>query len=355
MISLKKKILFIVTKSEPGGAQKFVYEQILISKNNFDCFLCTDTEGWLFQAASAHLAGSVLNERIKEVSFSFFFTLCKFIRKYDIDLVVCNSAYAGIYGRLAAVLTGRKSIFVSHGWSSVYQGRGLSGIFNLIENGLSTIGSAILCISNNDYHTALKKIGISKNRLHVIQNKTFSQLSVLKPEFSPDKPLKILTVARLDYPKRVDLALAAFGNYSDVHVYIVGGGSQETALKDQVKNDEILNFTFLGSIENFSSFQDYDLFLLLSDSEGLPMSAIEAMSCGLPLLLSDVGGCEELIANNGVLVKNNIEAIREGLSYCLDNREQFSTASLNLFNERFNLSLHREEYINYYNSVMKKN
>jgi glycosyltransferase involved in cell wall biosynthesis len=354
MIARKKNVLFIVTKSEPGGAQKFVFEQTIVLKDDFNCFLCTDTKGWLFQAALPHISGSLINKKIRGISISFFWILRNFIRENDIDLVICNSAYAGIYGRLAASLTGKKSIFVSHGWSSIYQGKELSIVFNLIEKWLSKVSSSTLCISNNDYRTAIEKIGITQGRLHIIQNKTFSQHLQLDLGHRSDL-LKVLVVARLDHPKRVGLAIAALGNYPGVHVYIVGGGRQEPELKAQVQNAKVLNVSFLGSIENFSAFQDYDLFLLLSDSEGLPMSAIEAMSCGLPLLLSDVGGCHELIENNGVLVKNQVEAIQNALSICVINREKFQAQSILLFNKKFNLSLHKEEYINYYNNVLKKN
>ncbi|MCW0135793.1 hypothetical protein OIU92_00875 [Escherichia coli] len=47
----------------------------------------------------------------------------------------------------------------------------------------------------------------------------------------------------------------------------------------------------MGEVNNFYNYHEYDLFSLISDSEGLPMSGLEAHTAAIPLLLSDVGGC----------------------------------------------------------------
>ena len=87
-------------------------------------------------------------------------------------------------------------------------------------------------------------------------------------------------------------------------------------------------------------------------SEGLPISALEAMSAGLALILSDVGGCKSLIQDNGGLVLNNKEAIKEAIVVCMDQLSKYQFNSLRLFNERHNLSHTAKRYIEYYHSVL---
>ncbi|WP_254434363.1 glycosyltransferase [Proteus mirabilis] len=70
------------------------------------------------------------------------------------------------------------------------------------------------------------------------------------------------------------------------------------------------------------------MFVLCSDSEGLPMSAIEAGSAGLPLILSDVGGCSELIysfnkKSNGLLINNNVDELLEALTKISENYSEY--------------------------------
>lgn len=352
----KSNVLFIVTKSEPGGAQKFVFEQFLILEDEFTLFLATDMPGWLFKVSESKLCNSFLDNRIKGISLIYLFKLMKFINNNDIHLIVCNSANGGLYGRVAAFLLRRKSIYVSHGWSSTYRGKKLAFIFNKIEKLLSLICSSILCISENDKTIAQSKIQIKQALIKTIPNKIFPIPSdeLVYVKNSSNIIVRILTVARLDYPKRVDLLIDAFGNMENIEVYIVGGGPQEGSLRDKLEKNLITNIFLLGTISSFCDFRNYDIFALLSDSEGLPMSAIEAMSCKLPLILSDVGGCNELIENNGILVENEISSIRMGLAECIRNLEIFRTESISLFNKKFNLEINKQEYINYYQSILLK-
>lgn len=352
----KSNLLFVVTKSEPGGAQKFVYEQMLILEDQFHLFLATDMPGWLFEVSNSKLSNSLLDNRIKSLSFSYLFQLIKFIKNNDINLIVCNSANGGLYGRIAAFLLKRKSIYVSHGWSSTYRGKKLAFIFNKIEKLLSMMSSSILCISENDTLLAQTKIRIKLSLIKTIPNKIFpiTSNSTIPTKNSANGIIRVLTVARLDYPKRLDLLIEAFGNMKNVEVYIVGGGPQEGMLRDLIRKNLINNIFLLGTISSFSDFRNYDIFVLLSNSEGLPMSAIEAMSYELPLILSNVGGCKELIRNNGILVENEIYSIQEGFGECIKNIEKFRIESSSLFNEKFNLELNKQEYISYYHSVLSK-
>ena len=107
-----------------------------------------------------------------------------------------------------------------------------------------------------------------------------------------------------------------------------------------------------------SNFKNYDIFALISESEGLPLSALEAMSAGLPLILSNVGGCSELIYDNGVLVENNIDDIHNGIIKTIQNIENYSLNSKLLFDRKFNLSKNKVDYISFYkdiDSINKRN
>ena len=102
-----KNILFIVTKSQNGGAQKWTKEQIEICSNNFKCFLATDENGWLSQ--NIKVQDKFLNKLIYiRFSFSYFLELNKFLKSNDIDLIVSSSANAGIYSRIVKLFNKKK-------------------------------------------------------------------------------------------------------------------------------------------------------------------------------------------------------------------------------------------------------
>ena len=144
-----KKILFIITKSENGGAQKWVKEQIEILENKFEIYLVTDEKGWLFQ--NVKMNGYMTDYRIRNrFSLCFFFKFIKFLKKNNIDLIIASSANAGVYSRLSKIFYKAKVIYVGHGWSSIYNGGNLKWLYTKIEKFLSYFTDSILCISKSD-------------------------------------------------------------------------------------------------------------------------------------------------------------------------------------------------------------
>lgn len=347
----KNKLLFITTKSQVGGAQKFVKEQIDICENEFDIFLCTNQNDWLTQQVA--VKNVLLNKSIeKTFSIGFLIQLIKFIKQNKIDLVVTNSANAGFYGRLAAYFANVKSCYYSHGWSSVYNGGRFSFLLNRIERFLSKISSAVICVSDSDYRVAIEKVGVQKSKLLIAQNAAFSMPEQKQFTQKIALPAKVISLVRFANPKRIDLMIKAFEQMPNTQLFIAGSGPSFEVWDTYIANKKITNVFLLGEIQSFSAFNEYDIFMLISDSEGLPISAIEAMSAGLPLVLSNVGGCPELINKNGVLVENNVQSVQQGIQMVMDNYESFQQNSLLLYNQNFNLDKVKARYINLYKSLI---
>jgi glycosyltransferase involved in cell wall biosynthesis len=119
--------------------------------------------------------------------------------------------------------------------------------------------------------------------------------------------------------------------------------------------NKIGNVTLLGEVPSFNNFVNYSAFMLISDSEGLPISAIEAMSAGLPLILSNVGGCPELINANGVLVDNTVDDIVKALFQVEISQTEMSAKSLQLYNQHYNLNNNIDKYIETYSNLINSN
>ena len=346
-----QKILFIITKSEVGGAQKFVKEQIDISSKEFDVYLCTNQEGWLIEQVQRKTKSFFLSKSIeKKTSLLFLIDLIKFIKHNKIDLVITNSANAGFYGRLAAFFARTNSCYFSHGWSSVYNGGKFSFLLNAIERFLAFISSKVICVSDNDFKIARDKISISTSRLVILKNAT---LPIFKQKITPqNQPLKIIALARFANPKRIDLMIKSFEQINDAELSIAGSGPDFEIWQQYIQDKNITNVKLLGEIQSFSAFNEYDAFMLISNSEGLPISAIEAMSAGLPLIVSNVGGCPELINSNGILVENDIESITNAINKLKENYIQYKANSIAFYNSTFNLNIVKDRYINLYKSMI---
>lgn len=170
---MKKKILFIITKGDTGGAQKFVAQQIevLHSTSKYELYLATNKEGWLSEQVNGKIKNKLIDKNIESrASLKYFWKLRQFITANSIHLIICNSANGGLYGRTATVGTPCNSIYVSHGWSSVYNGGSYAWLLNRIELALTYIGSSVMCISESDYYTARDIIKIPSRKLKLINN-----------------------------------------------------------------------------------------------------------------------------------------------------------------------------------------
>jgi glycosyltransferase involved in cell wall biosynthesis len=119
------------------------------------------------------------------------------------------------------------------------------------------------------------------------------------------------------------------------------------------------SFEFLGYLSNEKVldvyFQyDVDFFINLSDSEGIPVSIMEAMSIGIPVIARDVGGTREIVnPTNGLILKEPLEEnfdekIIEFMKYRLDNIEyykQLSNNCLKIWEDKYNLEKNNEMFI----------
>ncbi|WPU24670.1 glycosyltransferase [Cedecea neteri] len=311
-------ITFIVTKSEVGGAQTWTNEMMKIAKRDNTVHLITSQNGWLTEQGNFDKL-LILPELKKHFSLTGYLSLLKYIKKEKISVMVASSANAGIYSRMAKIICKFKSIYVSHGWSCIYNGGSLKSIFIKIEKYLSYLTDVVWCISKSDASSAIDIIGIDAKKIVTLTN----AVPVMTARNKPLNENKIIFVGRLAHPKRPDLILSVVAKHPEIQLDIVGDGEQLEELKKQYQG--FVNIKFLGEIKSFSNYAEYDVFVLTSDSEGLPMSALEAHTAGVPLLLSDVGGCNELVKNNGLLVSNNENDVECKLNKLLENYDYYLT------------------------------
>lgn len=151
------------------------------------------------------------------------------------------------------------------------------------------------------------------------------RLGTIKPAFTLDKvkgnSLHLVSCSALRPVKRVDLIIEAVALLQakgfEIHWTHIGDGElyeklQKLAQKKLSEN----SFHFAGFIRNHQVLDYYhenkvDVFLNVSESEGVPVSIMEAISIGLPVIATDVGGTKEIVEDevNGILLGAQINAI----------------------------------------------
>lgn len=152
---------------------------------------------------------------------------------------------------------------------------------------------------------------------------TVNYLGVREQEYKPyqeHEVLRLLSCSSLVPLKRVDKIIEALSLINDVSIEWthIGDGRTKDILQEKAKSlldkKENIQYSFKGYLESNEVFEFYknhyiDYFILLSDTEGLPVSIMEAMAFGIPVIASNVGGVGEIVnCSNGYLVENTESA-----------------------------------------------
>ena len=174
----------------------------------------------------------------------------------------------------------------------------------------------------------------------------------LRQKFNLSESDTIIVSTAMLYPiKRLDRLLKGFevlaGQRRDIQLLLVGSGSEHQKLMDMVNSfseNVRKQIKFLGFRKDILSFlQLSDIFVLTSDSEGLPLACLEAMACGLISVVTDCGGTSEIIKDgiNGFLTEKNPEGIFLGLQRALNlnnaQRQAMAMYTRKYIEEKFDL------------------
>jgi len=204
-----------------------------------------------------------------------------------------------------------------------------------------------------------KKYNIDKFK-DIIKNIEVAHLGTFPPKLKEVKTLdnkfdiNIISVSSIIPLKRiiqVPVLLSKFDNIKINWVHFGDGilfDELKTTAKTLLDNKNNIDYQLMGNVSNkelinYYSENKVDLFLSLSSSEGIPVSMMEAMSFGVPVISTDVGGISELVnSTNGFLINPSVnydEIISIIISYNNMNsiqKKEISNNAINHWNKNFN-------------------
>jgi len=327
-----RKIVYIITLPDLGGAQSHLYEVMVnINKYGYQAFLITGRGGWLTNKLEAKgIACYVVPDLVRPISpihdYKAVGGIERILQQVQPALVHCHSSKAGIIGRIAAFRCHIPSVFTAHGWSFT---DGVSlvkrKLYSLIENIVGYGTNIIICVSEYDRKLGVQHLPAHKDKMVTVHNCIPDMPECVRDwEHIPlGEWLNIIVVARFSPPKKNIQILHLLRRMLDmgekITITFVGDGPELAQAKEEASKLKLENNTlFLGARTDVPQIlPKYDLFLLLSNWEGFPISILEAMRAGLPVIASNVGGVNEALKDgeNGFLIdvddNNLLEKIRE--------------------------------------------
>ena len=170
--------------------------------------------------------------------------------------------------------------------------------------------------------------GLPTARVPVIYNGIDLSRCVPKTSYETGETVTILHVGRFDVPKNHAGLLEAFRlllkSCPQCRLRLVGDGDLRADMEALAREKGIADAVeFCGMQSNvYPYLHDADIFVLPSIYEGNPMTIIEAMGTGLPIVASQVGGIPDMIADgeSGILVEPEPQSICEGLSRLVEDK-----------------------------------
>lgn len=353
----------MITLAEIGGAQTYLAHLLPGLTEELDVTVAAWGPGPLRAAAEAAGARYVALRHVRRPispvrDMLGLLELVALFRRVRPDIVHANSSKAGILGRLAAWLTRVPSrIFTAHGWAFAAYAGATSQVYLWADRALRPLTTATICVADNERRIGVAARTCDPSRTVVIHNAVDVQAA---PRATPDEgePL-VVSVGRLKYPKDTSTLLRAAAR-SGATFEIVGDGPERAdleALHAQLGLGERVRLA--GERSDVPALLGRaSVFVLSSRSEGLPISVIEAMAAGLPIVASDVGGLRELVEEgvSGILVPaGDANALGGALARLLESstlRRAMGEASRRRAEELFDLPLFRRAHLDLYRSVL---
>jgi glycosyltransferase involved in cell wall biosynthesis len=272
------------------------------------------------------------------------------------DLVHCHSAKGGVLGRIAARTRGVPAIYSPHCFPFVGEFGAPRRVFaTSVEWMLGHAATAaILCVCEAERELARERRIAPPARLRVVYNGSEPCDEAVEPDAAltalRDQGPLAATISVLRQQKRIDVLIDAaplvFARVPDARIAIVGDGPLREELHAHAAAlglDRDERFAFLPfEAPSARHLRAVDVFVLSSGWEGLPISLLEALACGVPQVATDVGGTGEAVGEDtGVLVPaHDPEALADALVAALKDparRRRMAAASRTRHAERFGI------------------
>jgi glycosyltransferase involved in cell wall biosynthesis len=353
------RILQAITLADLGGAQSVLINlcECLINDGH-EVIVVSGSEGPMWDI----LSGKVEKIRIKSLNhsirlckdFEVILQLHKIYRQYKPDVIHLHSSKMGLLGRVAFPKS--KIVYTVHGFDSI---RVAYRKFLFIEKLLSGRARNVVGVSRYDYNHFISEKMNTKNISYIYNGTVDYSQKTAKHEDAVKQTIHelkskycflVLSIARLSSQKRFDLFCETALLLKSQNIAFIWIGNQY-----QPENLPA-NVYCMGSIKNAYQYIPFvNLCILPSNYEGLPVSIIESLVFGKPVIASDVGGISEILdGSNGFALKNDPELFADRILFYIHNKDAYDLAcqtARKTYEDKFTVKQMYEKYLSLYQNI----
>lgn len=306
------KILYGITKSNFGGAQRYVYElaQEAEKRGHDVAVLCGGNGVLINKLREAKIRIISLDKLQRDISapkeIASFLQILKILKQEKPDIFHINSSKMGGLGALAGRLVGiKKIIFTAHGWAfSEPRSEWQKILIKFLVWITLLLSHKVICVSKKS-KADVERWPFVRNKLFVVYNGE-AEFNLAERE---NKTFTVGTLSELHKIKGLDILLLAWEKFIKKYkakLIIINDGEERVNLENMAKTLGISeSVVFKGFVDNArAQLSNFDIFCMPSRSEAMPYAILEAGLAKLAVVATPVGGIPEIIESgiNGILV-----------------------------------------------------
>lgn len=332
---MKFNVMHLIVKLPIGGMENMLYKVVKnYNRELFNPLVCCIKEGGYFaeKLKEEGIKVYILNRMHRhQFDFKAISEIIRILNYENIHILRTHAYHANLYGRIAAKIA--KTPVVISSSHSVYENfkkpKFHRRLFNFF---LSNFCDAIVAVSKTVAKDIERFDKVSKDKIKVIYNGIELDRFIINKNKDetrslfrlPKEKILIGTLGRLDRPKGIEYLIKAVEGLN-LSLVIGGDGPLRKELEDLAKALNI-DVYFLGKIEpeKVPLFLNcLDIFCFPSLWEGMPVTVIEAMAVGLPIIASDLEPLKEVLADCGIYFpKGDTKKLRELILSLIDNEKE---------------------------------
>ena len=360
-MNLKNKIniLMISSSSAIGGGTKHMFMLGKYLKKDFEIFYAIPKNN-NFQKYINSKNHFDLSER--KLNLKDIFKLFMFVSSKSIDIIHAHGKGAGVIARIIILFKRKPLIYTFHGIHLKCHRWYIKFIYIIYEFFFGWIDSTKVFVSKSEKIYAKKSNIYIGNKSIIINNgvinksiKEYPEISDINKKDCKLSKIIVMSICRFVSQKNIKDILKIAYKLPEIDFYIIGNGPEWSEINNLILNNELKNIILLGEKKNiFKYLYSADIYLSTSFYEGLPISILEAMSIGVPIVASNVvGNCDTIInGENGYLYE--IDEIKKAVFYInklakdKNLRKKFGASAFERQRNKFSKQLMINTYMNLY-------
>ena len=360
-MSKKYKLLFISASAVTGGGPSHIFNLAELLNDKYHIFYAMPYNQLLEKDLNFK---KYLFIKERKISINDIYRIINFSNKHSIDLIHAHGKGAVIIARIVKLFIRKPLIYTPHGIHIKFLNKYIKYLYLVYERIFGLLDNYKIFVSKSELIYA-KSLNLIKNNNYMIINNSvknkplkknnYDQLLINKKIGITNSRKNIISISRLVDQKNIFEIIEIARNLNSYNFLILGDGYLFEELKLFLVRENINNVFLLGNISNvYKYLYSSEIFLSTSFYEGHPISILEAMSIGLPIVATNViGNCDTFINKySGFYYElGDVNAACDYIRFILRDKKVYSSfAKESQINQRelFSLEIMKDKYVNLY-------